>query len=147
MYVAAVPDLTGDGPGGFCVPNAQHAGRQAVRLADNLMAVRFGEGAVEEYYHKSMGAVAGMGVGKGIGNPLGVELSGVTAWLAHRAYHNYALPSIEHSRVLGNWINELLWGKDTTQLKELETPFNAFRDAAGLEAIPGRFDTKDSTDA
>ena len=146
--VAAVPDLTGDGPGGFCVPNAQHAGRQAVRLADNLMAVRFGEGAVEEYYHKSMGAVAGMGVGKGIGNPLGIELSGVTAWLAHRAYHNYALPSIERSsRVLGNWINELLWGKDTTQLKELETPFNAFREAAGLEAVPGRFDAKESTDA
>lgn len=141
--VAAVPDLTGDGPGGFCVPNAQHAGRQATRLADNLMAVRFGEGAVEEYYHKSLGAVAGMGVGKGIGNPLGIELSGVAAWLAHRAYHNYALPTAERSsRVLGGWINELIWGKDTTQLKELETPHNAFREAAGLEKIPNRLDQK-----
>ena len=141
--VAAVPDLTGDGPGGFCVPNAQHAGRQAVRLADNLMAVRFGEGAVEEYYHKSLGAVAGMGVGKGIGNPLGIELSGVAAWLAHRAYHNYALPTVERSsRVLGGWINELIWGKDTTQLKELETPHNAFREAAGLEKLPNRLEQK-----
>ena len=135
--VAAVPDLTGDGPGGFCVPNAQHAGRQATRLADNLMAVRFGEGAVEEYYHKSLGAVAGMGVGKGVGNPLGIELSGVAAWFAHRVYHNYALPTWERSsRVLGGWINELLWGKDTTQLKQLETPHNAFREAAGLEKLP-----------
>ena len=141
--VAAVPDLTGDGPGGFCVPNAQHAGRQATRLADNLMAVRFGEGAVEEYYHKSLGAVAGMGLGKGIGNPLGIELSGVAAWLAHRAYHNYALPTWERSsRVLGGWINEMIWGKDTTQLKELETPHNAFREAAGLEKLPNRLDEK-----
>ncbi|GAA4108332.1 NAD(P)/FAD-dependent oxidoreductase [Enteractinococcus coprophilus] len=141
--VAAVPDLTGDGPGGFCVPNAQHAGRQATRLADNLMAVRFGEGAVEEYYHKSLGAVAGMGLGKGIGNPLGIELSGVAAWFAHRAYHNYALPTWERSsRVLGGWINEVIWGKDTTQLKELETPHNAFREAAGLEKLPNRLDQK-----
>ena len=146
--VAAVPDLTGDGPGGFCVPNAQHAGRQATRLADNLMAVRFGEGAVEEYYHKSLGAVAGMGLGKGIGNPLGIELSGVAAWLAHRAYHNYALPTWERSsRVLGGWINEMLWGKDTTQMKELETPRNAFREAAGLEKLPNRLDKKASADA
>ena len=146
--VAAVPDLTGDGPGGFCVPNAQHAGRQATRLADNLMAVRFGEGAVEEYYHKSLGAVAGMGVGKGVGNPLGIELSGVAAWFAHRVYHNYALPTWERSsRVLGGWINEMIWGKDTTQLKELETPHNAFREAAGLEKLPNRMAKAASADA
>ncbi|GAA2025197.1 FAD-dependent oxidoreductase [Yaniella flava] len=141
--VAAVPDLTGDGPGGFCVPNAQHAGRQAARLAENLMAVRFGEGAVEEYYHKSLGTVAGMGVGKGVGNPLGIELSGVAAWLGHRFYHNYAMPSLERSsRVLGGWINEIIFGKDTTQVKELETPHNAFREAAGLERLPNRMDVK-----
>src|SRR5699024_6301444 len=146
--VAAVPDLTGDGPGGFCVPNAQHAGRQAARLADNLMAVRFGEGAVEEYYHKSLGAVAGMVVGKGIGNPLGNELSGVLALFWHRAYVNYAIPSVDlSSRVLGGWLHELLWVKDTFQLKQLETPFNAFREAAGLDRIPGRFETKATTDA
>lgn len=146
--VAAVPDLTGDGPGGYCAPNAQHAERQAIRLADNLMAVRFGEGAVEEYYHKSLGTVAGMGVGKGIGNPLGIELSGVAAWVGHRVYHNYALPTWERSsRVLGGWINELIWGKDTTQLKELETPHNAFREAAGLERLPNHMDSQASQDA
>lgn len=142
--VAAVPDLTGDGPGGFCVPNAQHAGRQAKRLADNLMAVRFGEGAVEEYYHKSLGTVAGMGVGKGVGNPLGIELKGVLAWLAHRGYHAYALPMLERkSRVVANWIQELIWGTDTTAIKHLETPYNAFREAAGEKKQLGRFDSKE----
>ncbi|MBX3117204.1 MAG: FAD-dependent oxidoreductase, partial [Cryobacterium sp.] len=32
----AVPDLTGGGVGGFCVPNAQHAVRQAKLLAKNI---------------------------------------------------------------------------------------------------------------
>ena len=40
---AAVPDLSGGGVGGFCVPNAQHASRQAVVLAKNLLAARRGE--------------------------------------------------------------------------------------------------------
>src|SRR5690606_39434389 len=34
--VSAVPDLTGGGVGGYCVPNAQHAVRQAKLLAKNL---------------------------------------------------------------------------------------------------------------
>ncbi|NIH71791.1 MULTISPECIES: NAD(P)/FAD-dependent oxidoreductase [Auritidibacter] len=141
--ICAVPDLTGDGPGGFCVPNAQHAGRQAKRLAENLLAVRFGEGVVEEYYHKSLGTVAGMGLGKGVGNPLGVELNGLPAWLAHRVYHAYALPTLERkSRVVSGWIQELLWGTDTTQTKRLERPFNAFRKAAGKPEIPSRFTKK-----
>ena len=42
--VAAVPDLTGGLPDGTCVPNAQHAVRQAKRLAKNLYAARYGVG-------------------------------------------------------------------------------------------------------
>ena len=138
--VCAVPDLTGDGPGGMCVPNAQHAGRQAKQLVANLLAVRFGEGAVEEYYHKSLGTVAGMGVGKGVGNPLGVQLKGIPAWLAHRGYHAMALPMLERkSRVVSGWIQELIWGVDTTQVKNLETPRNAFLEAAGGKPALGRF--------
>src|SRR5690606_16772475 len=37
--VSAVPDLTGGAVGGYCVPNAQHAVRQAKLLAKNLVAV------------------------------------------------------------------------------------------------------------
>lgn len=139
--VCAVPDLTGDGPGGMCVPNAQHAGRQAKQLIANLLAVRFGEGAVEEYYHKSLGTVAGMGVGKGVGNPMGVQIKGIPAWLAHRGYHAMALPMLERkSRVLSDWVQELIWGVDTTQMKNLQTPFNPFLEAAGGAKEVGRFD-------
>ena len=55
--VSAVPDLSGGGVGGYCVPNAQHAVRQAKLLAKNLVAVLRGE-LPREYNHKNLGAVA-----------------------------------------------------------------------------------------
>ena len=130
--VAAIPDLTGAGPGGFCVPNAQHASRQAKQLAKNLLAVRFGKGTVEEYKHESMGAVAGLGLYKGVGNPMGMKLKGFPAWVAHRGYHGMAIPSVERTvRVASNWANELLFGRDFTALRDLETPRRQFELAAG----------------
>ncbi len=60
--VSAVPDLTGAGVGGYCVPNAQHAVRQGKLLAKNLIADLRGE-LPRQYYHKSLGAVAGLGLG------------------------------------------------------------------------------------
>ncbi|WP_426316819.1 NAD(P)/FAD-dependent oxidoreductase [Micrococcus yunnanensis] len=139
--VCAVPDLTGAGPGGFCVPNAQHAGRQAKQLAANYMAVRHGEGEVQEYVHKSLGAVAGLGFFKGVGNPLGVKISGPAAFLAHRGYHAYAMPTLDRRfRILSGWVAETLFGRDSTSVAGLDTPFNPFRRAAGVELEPGRFE-------
>ncbi|MGC5048970.1 NAD(P)/FAD-dependent oxidoreductase [Micrococcus porci] len=141
--VAAVPDLTGAGPGGFCVPNAQHAGRQAAQLAKNYMAVRHGEGEVQEYVHKSLGAVAGLGFLKGVGNPMGVKLFGVPAFLAHRGYHAYAMPTLERRfRIVSGWIAETLFGRDSTSVDGQETPFNAFREAAGAEPVPSTLEKK-----
>ncbi|MDO5635262.1 MAG: FAD-dependent oxidoreductase [Micrococcus sp.] len=138
--VCAVPDLTGAGPGGMCVPNAQHAGRQAKRLAANYLAVRHGEGQVEEYRHESLGAVAGLGFGKGVGNPLGQKLFGPLAFLAHRGYHAYAMPQLERkARILGGWVAETVFGRDTTSVANLDRPFNAFLEAAGGTPVISRF--------
>ena len=82
--VAAVPDLTGGGVGGYCVPNAQHAVRQAKHLASNLYTTRFGDGRIKEYKHHNLGAVAGFGMHKGVGKILGIKLKGAPAWLIHR---------------------------------------------------------------
>lgn len=128
--VAAVPDLTGAGPGGFCVPNAQHALRQAKMLAKNLLAARAGE-APTEYKHESLGAVAGLGLYQGVGNPKGMKLKGFPAWLAHRGYHGLAIPTVERTaRVASNWINELIFGRDITPLRDLESPRRQFEKAA-----------------
>src|SRR5690606_22964744 len=61
-----VPDISPTpGPGGFCVPNAQHAVRQGKLLAKNIAADIRGEG-VHEYNHKNAGAVAGLGLNTGV---------------------------------------------------------------------------------
>lgn len=130
--IAAIPDLTGAGPGGFCVPNAQHAWRQAKLLAKNLYSARFGAGSIAEYKHESLGAVAGLGLYKGVGNPMGVKIKGVVAWAAHRGYHGMAIPTVERKvRVAGGWVNELVFGRDVTPLRDLENPTQAFYEAAG----------------
>ena len=96
--IAAVPDLTGSGlPDGTCVPNAQHALRQAKRLAKNLWASRWDK-ELKDYKHKNLGAVAGFGEWKGVANIklVGrIGLKGPLAWLAHRGYHGLAMPTVE----------------------------------------------------
>ncbi|MHA7155823.1 NAD(P)/FAD-dependent oxidoreductase [Arthrobacter sp. TMN-50] len=129
--VAAVPDLTGGGVGGFCVPNAQHAVRQAKLLAKNIYAQNNGVGRVKEYKHKNLGAVAGFGQYKGVANIMGFGMRGLPAWLAHRGYHGMAMPMFERKfRVVLNWILSFVFGRDTTQLMDLQTPKRQFREAA-----------------
>jgi NADH:ubiquinone reductase (H+-translocating) len=134
--VAAVPDLTGGGVGGFCVPNAQHALRQAKRLASNLWAARTGQPLVE-YRHKNLGAVAGFGQWKGVANIMGLKLKGPLAWLAHRGYHGLAMPTYERKyRVISNWASSLFFGRDTTMLLDLDQPRAAFQAAASPKPKP-----------
>ena len=135
--VSAVPDLTGGGVGGFCVPNAQHAVRQAKQLAKNLYAARYGQGTVEEYRHKNLGAVAGMGQGKGVANIMGYGMRGFPAWLAHRGYHGMAMPMFERkARVIGGWLINAVFGRDLTSLRNLKTPRRAFQEAAAPAKKP-----------
>lgn len=138
--IAAVPDLTGNGlPDGTCVPNAQHALRQAKRLAKNLWASRW-EKPLHDYKHKNLGAVAGFGEWKGVANInlLGrIGLKGGLAWLAHRGYHGMAMPTFERKfRVIFGWIMSFFMGRDTTQLLDLDRPRAAFVAAATPPAKP-----------
>ncbi|MFJ6417828.1 NAD(P)/FAD-dependent oxidoreductase [Paeniglutamicibacter sp. NPDC091659] len=129
--VSAVPDVTGGLPDGTCVPNAQHAVRQAKLLAKNLYAARYGVGQVKNYKHKNLGAVAGFGAHKGVAKVMGIKLKGFPAWLAHRGYHGMAMPTFERKfRVVGGWFNSLLFQRDTLQLNNLENPRATFVEAA-----------------
>ncbi|GAB3258244.1 NAD(P)/FAD-dependent oxidoreductase [Arthrobacter pigmenti] len=128
--VAAVPDLSGGGVGGYCVPNAQHAVRQAKRLTSNLLAAREGQELVD-YKHTNLGAVAGFGLGKGVANVYGFGFSGFPAWFMHRAYHGTAIPTVERKlRVFSGWFWNLVLSRDTTQLEDLDRPRAAFYAAA-----------------
>jgi NADH:ubiquinone reductase (H+-translocating) len=134
--VAAVPDLTGGLPDGTCVPNAQHALRQAKRLAKNLWASRFNKPLVD-YKHKNLGAVAGFGEWKGVAKIMGIHLKGAPAWLAHRGYHGLAMPTFERKfRVLMDWFVSMFTGRDLTQIEFLQNPRQSFVAAATPKPKP-----------
>lgn len=128
--ISAVPDLTGGGVGGYCVPNAQHAVRQAKVLAKNIVADLRGE-APNEYIHKNLGAVAGLGLYDGVFQSGKIALKGFVAWIAHRGYHGLAMPTWERKfRVLWGWWNNLWLGRDLVNLETVQRPRYVFEEFA-----------------
>ncbi len=128
--VCAVPDLTGDGIGGFCVPNAQHAVRQGKLMAKNIVAVLRGE-TPKDYFHKNQGAVAGIGLYHGVFQSGNLAFKGLIAWFMHRGYHGLAIPKWERKiRVFGNWILNFFLRRDTLALEARSHPRAAFEEFA-----------------
>ncbi len=128
--VSAVPDLTGDGIGGFCVPNAQHAVRQGKLMAKNIVAVLRDE-SQKDYFHKNQGAVAGIGLYHGVFQSGGFAVKGLIAWFMHRGYHGLAIPMWERKiRVFGNWILNFLLRRDMVALEARSHPRAAFEEFA-----------------
>ena len=120
--VSAVPDLSGFGVGGFCVPNAQHAVRQAKLLAKNIVAELRGEG-IKEYFHKPLGAVAGLGIGVGVFQYKKLAVKGLLAWFMHRGYHGLAIPMWERKlRVFSGWAWNLLLRRDIVGISSTKAP-------------------------
>jgi NADH dehydrogenase len=134
--VAAVPDLSGFGVGGNCVPNAQHAVRQAKLLAKNIVATLRGEG-VKDYFHKPLGAVAGLGLGVGVYQWRKLAVKGWVAWFMHRGYHGLAMPSWERKwRVLGDWWLDFWLGRDNVSMAAVQHPRAAFEEFASRPKPP-----------
>jgi len=133
---AAVPDVLN--PGQFCPPNAQHAIREATKLADNLVAVLKGQ-QPEDYAHKSVGVVASLGLYKGVAELFGfLKLRGPLAWLAHRGYHVMAMPTGNRKvRILIGWIGQFLMGREIVSLGSLHDPRDEFRKASVPPKQPG----------
>ncbi len=122
----AVPDLTGGGVGGFTVPNAQHAVRQGKLLAKNLLADLREEDPVD-YFHKNLGAVAGLGLYDGVYQNGRLAVKGLLAWFMHRGYHGFAIPFWERkARVFGNWTLNFFWKRDLVGIPDRDVPRAAF---------------------
>jgi NADH dehydrogenase len=136
---AAVPDLTGP-PGTLCSPSAQHAVRQAVRMADNIRLVMAGKAPVD-YKHKHAGSVASLGLHKGVAQVYGIKLTGFPAWFMHRTYHMSRIPSLNRKvRVLVDWTLALLLRREVVSLGQLHHPREEFTEVTPLvapkEAVP-----------
>ncbi|MDQ7908721.1 NAD(P)/FAD-dependent oxidoreductase [Phytohabitans sp. ZYX-F-186] len=122
---AAVPDLTGP-PGTFCSPSAQHAVRQAARMADNIRAVIRGKEPVP-YKHKHAGSVASLGLHKGVAQVYGIKVKGPLAWFMHRTYHVSRIPSFNRKvRVVIDWTLALFLKREVVALGQLHDPREEF---------------------
>jgi NADH:ubiquinone reductase (H+-translocating) len=133
----AVPDLTK--PGEFCGPSAQHAVRQARRLADNIVAQLRGKPLVD-YRHEYAGSVASLGLHKGVAQVYGIKLKGWPAWFMHRTYHLSRVPTFNRKmRVVADWTLALFFKREIVSLGSISMPFHEFEAAAGVVTSTGAF--------
>jgi NADH dehydrogenase len=127
--VAAVPDP--DEPSGSSPPTAQHALRQAKRLAENIAADLDGR-PLQPFRYRNKGMLCSLGHYQGVADPLGVRIRGFPAWFLHRTYHLFYMPTLGRKvRIALDWTVALLFPRDLAQLGSLEHPRDAFRRSAG----------------
>ncbi|MGC4864971.1 NAD(P)/FAD-dependent oxidoreductase [Micromonospora sp. DT53] len=132
---AAVPDLTKE-PGNFCSPSAQHAVRQAARMADNIAAVIRGREPVN-YKHKHVGSVASLGLHKGVAQVYGIKMTGWPAWVMHRTYHMSRIPSFNRKvRVVVDWSLAFFLKREVVALGQLHDPREEFAEASQPVGAP-----------
>ncbi|QSB14127.1 NAD(P)/FAD-dependent oxidoreductase [Natronosporangium hydrolyticum] len=125
---AAVPDLTAAEPGTLCSPSAQHAVRQADRLADNIVRAVKGRAPLA-YRHKHAGSVASLGLYKGVAHVYGIKIRGFPAWFMHRTYHMSRIPTFAGKvRVLADWTLALFLRREVVALGQLHDPRLPFTD-------------------
>lgn len=121
---AAVPDLsrTAQDPTALCAPNAQHAVRQARRLAKNIvLSLRGAE--PRDYKHKNIGSVASLGLHKGVGDVFDLKVKGFIAWMMHRLYHVKAMPTINRKvRVTLDWLTGGLFRREVISMGQINDP-------------------------
>ena len=123
---AAVPDII---KGGMCPPTAQHALRQAKRLAKNLVATIRGE-ELERFKYRNLGGLASLGRNKGVANIMGLRIRGFPAWFIARTYHLMMIPTVGRKvRIALDWTVALFFKRDAVQLAALQTPREAFEEA------------------
>ncbi|WP_200263387.1 NAD(P)/FAD-dependent oxidoreductase [Streptomyces sp. HSG2] len=134
---AQVPDLVGRKAGNenaWCPPNAQHALRQAKVLGDNVVSGMRGF-PQKEYRHANKGAVAGLGLHKGVAMVVvggkRIKLKGRLAWYMHRAYHGLAMPTWNRKiRVFADWTLGMFLKREVVSLGAVESPREEFYEAA-----------------
>jgi NADH dehydrogenase len=132
---AAIPDLT---TGGLAPPTAQYALRQARRLSANLVASLRGE-PLTPFRYRNLGALASLGLYKGVARVLSLNIRGSPAWFLHRTYHVTRLPTLNRKvRVIADWTVALFFRRDVAQLGSLQRPREPFVSAmAGVAETRG----------
>jgi NADH dehydrogenase len=128
---ASVPDLSKADPDARTSPSAQHAVRQASRLADNIIS-HLRDEPVKDYKHAYAGSVASLGLYKGAAEIYGIKLKGFVAWFMHRTYHLSRMPTFNRKfRVCSDWTQALLFRREVVSLEQIHEPKAEFTRAIG----------------
>jgi NADH dehydrogenase len=99
-----------------CPPTAQHAIRQARRLAENLVATLRGAPKTS-FAFTALGKMASLGHRSAVGEIFGVRVSGFIAWWLWRTMYLMKLPGLDRKiRVATDWTLDLILPPDIVQL-------------------------------
>ncbi len=95
---------------------AQHAIREGPHAARNILAVLDGR-APTPFDYGQLGMLVSLGRFRGVGELLGIKVSGFPAWFLWRSYYLLRLPSLERRvRVALDWTLELFIAHDVTEI-------------------------------
>lgn len=104
-------------PGKFQPALAQHAIREAARLAGNITARIHGQ-ETRPFVYRTLGQMATLGHYNGIGMLGPVRIWGFPAWAVWRTYYLWRLPRLEKRlRVATDWTVDLAFGRDISQIQ------------------------------
>jgi NADH:ubiquinone reductase (H+-translocating) len=98
-------------------PTAQHALREGVHVARNVIAAIEGK-PLRPFAYTTVAQMAHLGEHQGVVMLGGLKISGFPAWWLWRTYYLFRIPTLERKvRVAIDWTLDLLFSRDTVQLR------------------------------
>jgi NADH:quinone reductase (non-electrogenic) len=109
--------VTPPGGGAPYPPTAQHALREGLHVARNVMASIDGR-PLRPFAYTAVGQMAHLGERQGVAMLGGLKISGFPAWWLWRTYYLFRIPTLERKiRIAIDWTLDLLFSRDTVQVK------------------------------
>ena len=100
---------------------AQHAVREGPHLARNILAVLDGK-EPRPFHYGQQGMLVSLGRFNGVGEVLGIKVSGFVAWFLWRSYYLLRVPSFDRRlRVAVDWALELFLAHDVVEISMRRT--------------------------
>jgi NADH:ubiquinone reductase (H+-translocating) len=115
---------------------AQHAIREGPHAARNILAVLAGASATP-FDYSQQGMLVSLGRFRGVGEILGIKVSGFLAWFLWRGYYLLRLPSLERRiRVAIDWTLEIFLGHDVIGINMRRTRTRPGEPVGEIEGEP-----------
>ncbi len=119
---------------------AQHAIREGPHAARNVLAALDGKPQTP-FSYEQLGMLVSLGRFNGVGDILGVKVSGVLGWFLWRSYYLLRLPSFERKvRVAVDWTLDWFLARDIVEINVRRTrtrPIDASEEIRGEPVSTG----------